>query len=243
MTRTSPEVFLSYRRSDSAGYSGRLYDGLEQLFGKERIFKDLEAIPSGSNVDQAIQSGIGRADAVLITIGPDWTEPGTDSRPRLFADQDYVRLEVLTALELEKKVIPVLVGGAAMPSEEQIPADLRPLLNINAHELSDARWNYDLAQLAAELTGEEPELMLLRLTGGRPRFDRKPIVALALLVAGLFLEPGTSAVVAVIAGLLCGVALARVRQRKARGAWVAWLGLGGAAVFLVVFLTIWFRGL
>ncbi len=38
-------VFVSYRRDDSAGHAGRLFDRLEDHFGSDQIFLDVELEP------------------------------------------------------------------------------------------------------------------------------------------------------------------------------------------------------
>src|SRR5262245_34203605 len=41
------QVFISYRRDDSAGIAGRIYDRLIQEFGRNAVFKDVDSIPLG----------------------------------------------------------------------------------------------------------------------------------------------------------------------------------------------------
>jgi len=40
-------IFISYRRDDSAASAGRLYDRLAHHFGKEQVFRDLDALAPG----------------------------------------------------------------------------------------------------------------------------------------------------------------------------------------------------
>jgi hypothetical protein len=42
-------IFISYRREDSSGYAGRLFDILSIHFGKENIYMDLDTIKGGDN--------------------------------------------------------------------------------------------------------------------------------------------------------------------------------------------------
>jgi hypothetical protein len=48
-------------------------------------------------------------------------------------------------------VIPLLIDGAAMPSEAQLPEPLRPLARRNALELDNARFSADMARLTTTL--------------------------------------------------------------------------------------------
>jgi hypothetical protein len=40
----SPAIFISYRREDSVGHAGRLYDRLAEHFGKENIYRDIDTM-------------------------------------------------------------------------------------------------------------------------------------------------------------------------------------------------------
>ena len=62
-----------------------------------------------------------------------------------------LRREIAAALARGILVIPVLVEGAAMPSEHKLPSDIAPLARRNALELSDTRWDYDVDRLQQAL--------------------------------------------------------------------------------------------
>ena len=91
---------------------------------------------------------------MLVLIGPSWlASPGIDGQPRLSNPQDLVRHEVSTGLKLDRKVIPVLVDGASMPAEGQLPEVLSALSRRNAVELSDSRWDNGLGKLLRAIRG------------------------------------------------------------------------------------------
>jgi hypothetical protein len=149
-------IFLSYRRDDSAGHAGRLTDVLEAAFGKDAVFQDVEAIAPGTDFVDAIDKAIGRCQAVLALIGPDWIGArDTHGNRRLDSDSDFVRMEIVRALERGIRVVPVLVGGAKMPSQVELPPPLRPLARLQAFEISDGRWAYDAGQLVTALGGRQ----------------------------------------------------------------------------------------
>jgi TIR domain len=142
-------VFLSYRRSDTGGYAGRLADALEVRFGKGSVFQDVAAIAPGSNFVDAINAAVARCGVLIVLIGDTWlTEKDAGGRERLADPEDFVRLEVASALRQGRPVLPVLVEGAAMPTETSLPPELRTLAQLQALELSDSRWEYDAERLA-----------------------------------------------------------------------------------------------
>jgi hypothetical protein len=152
-------VFVSYRRDDSQGYAGRIAEDLGRRFGPERVFSDVE-IPFGSTFGDVLRRAIAASDAVLVVIGRRWIEPRGDGRaPRLFDADDWVRLEIEAALAQDKALVPVLVGGATMPSAAALPDSIRRLTQRQAAWLDDRHWDADLAALAARLSELVPTLV------------------------------------------------------------------------------------
>ena len=145
-------IFISYRRSDSAGESGRLSDDLIVRFGTSHIFMDVDAIQPGIDFRKAIRENVGKCRVLLAVMGPDWLEArGKDGSRRLDSENDYVRLEIATALGREVPVVPVLVRGARIPKADQLPEDLRELAYRNSVELTHARWKSDVQVLGHAL--------------------------------------------------------------------------------------------
>jgi hypothetical protein len=147
------EIFLSYRRADSASATGRLADRLEQHYGPARIFKDHVSIVAGDDFAAAIRRAVEASTVILVVIGPDWIDATLASGARRLDDpQDWVRLEIEFAFEANLPVVPVLVEGATMPTAGQLPASLEALARCQAVELSETRWRYDAERLIGALT-------------------------------------------------------------------------------------------
>ncbi len=179
-----PVIFLSYRRADTGGYAGRLAESLERRFGRGSVFQDVEAIAPGSDFAQAIAAAIARCQVVLVLLGDTWlTERDAHGRPRLEDPQDFVRLEVASALQAGTPVLPVLVEGGRMPAANELPSDLRHLARLQALELSDTRWEYDVERLANAVR---------RITGSGPAPGRRR----RLLFAGAGIVAAVAAAVA-----------------------------------------------
>lgn len=173
------EVFISYRREDAGGHAGRLEDGLERAFGPGSAFRDVVDLRPGEDYLEVLTRRVAESVAVLVVIGPRWLSAERDGQRRLEREDDVVRQEVEVALASGKPVIPVLVGGAAMPEAIMLPPTMAGLARLQAVSLSEAGWNADLQRLAAVLA---PLLAQPRLPGRRPWL----VAALAVAVlAGL----------------------------------------------------------
>src|SRR5271165_7000095 len=141
-------IYISYRRTESAAYAGRLFDHLSQHFGPGSVFMDIQGgITRGQEFPRAIESALNACNVALVVIGSTWATSGKDGRRRLDDPEDWVRLEVAAALRRNVLVVPVLVEGARLPDPTCLPEELRPLCQRHACELSDLRWAFDVGEL------------------------------------------------------------------------------------------------
>jgi hypothetical protein len=148
MTAHPTRVFISYRRDDAAGYAGRLEEALERRFGRGSVFRDVLDIPPGADFAAAIRARLAQAQAVVVLIGPRWAGGNEPGARRIDDPADFVRLEVVLALESGVPVLPLLLPGATLPAEALLPLPLQPLLRRQALGLSDAHWDADMNRLA-----------------------------------------------------------------------------------------------
>jgi hypothetical protein len=162
-------VFISYRREDSGGYAGRIYDRLTSRLGRENVFFDVDAIPPGRDFVDVLSDRVGKCDALLAVIGKHWVA-STDgqNRRRLDDPNDFVRIEIEAALQRDVPVIPVLVDGAPMPQPGELPDSLKKLTRRQAIEISLTRFDSDAERLTDALSQLEDELRRRDSAGGDP---------------------------------------------------------------------------
>ena len=243
-----PGVFICYRRQDSAGEALRVYTLLSAKLGEDRVFMDI-TIPPAEDFVEWIEKKIGAAGVVIPIIGRGWlaVDP-TTGRRRIDDEKDILRNEIVGPLERGLAVLPVLVDGAQMPEEADLPSDLTRLARKELALRTDAYWsasNERLVERVTDLLGETPP----------PRPPPQPsqrvpwsvlatgLSGVALLVAGLVVlrdsyitphfffmpvAPGIFTAVAPL-GVLAGTLLAVARvswERKAE-----WLDVGLLAGF------------
>jgi len=177
-----PRIFISYRRSDSGTFTGRIHDRLSTSFGAGNVFRDVYDIPAGRDFRTAISKEVGRADVCLVIIGPAWVNiTDAQGQPRLDDPKDFVRIEVETALHNPKTlVIPVLVDGAVMPVAEELPSSLEELTYRNAVQVrTDPDFPHDMEVLVQQLKRSKAQRRMALLW--------LPTLLLLLLVPGFFL--------------------------------------------------------
>ena len=144
-------IFLNYRREDSQGEAGRLYDSLREHFSSKELFMDVDAIEPGLDFVDVLEGAVASCDVLLALMGRDWATVSIDGRRRLDNPSDFVRLEIAAALRRNVRVVPVLVHGTTMPPADALPDDLKALTRRAAIELSHTRWRSDVTSLVALL--------------------------------------------------------------------------------------------
>src|SRR6266545_2181592 len=145
-------IFLNYRRDETSGHAGRLFDVLAARFGNDHVFMDIDRIEPGLDFADVISEAVASCDVFIALIGSRWlTSADAKGRPRLENPEDFIRLELEAALELDVRLIPALVQNAQMPSSDELPETLRPYARRHAVELSDTRWTFDIGKLIETL--------------------------------------------------------------------------------------------
>jgi tetratricopeptide (TPR) repeat protein len=146
------KIFINYRRDDSIGMAGRLHDRLAQTFGRDNIFMDVDHIPVGAEFVTHINNQVAACNVLLVLIGPDWIRlKDKAGHRRLHKPDDFVAIEIAAALTRNIRVIPVLVDGARMPQESELPDTLKPLVRRQAAEARHAHFGTDADALIARM--------------------------------------------------------------------------------------------
>ena len=148
----SGQIFISYRRGESRWSARSMYDRLAAHFDRKQIFIDVDTLKPGVDFVEAIERSVGSCDVLIAVIGAYWVDAADEQGyRRLDNPEDFVRMEIATALRREIRVIPVLIDGASMPKMAELPDDLKPLVRRNALPLSDTRFDDDCRRLVATI--------------------------------------------------------------------------------------------
>ena len=145
----SPDVFISYRRDDSADITGRIFDRLVQRYTKVKIFKDVDSMPLGVDFRDYIKSVLDSCSVCLVVMGPNWlgSRDAQESR-RIDEPRDYMRVEIESALENGIPVIPVFVSATSMPPEDELPESISALAFRHGMEVRrDPEFHTDVNRL------------------------------------------------------------------------------------------------
>jgi adenylate cyclase len=170
-----PKIVISYRRRDSEAMTGRIFDRLVAHYGRDAVFRDIDNIPAGIDFRAHITDVLVHCDILLAIVGPNWAGRSSRARrARIDDENDFVRIEVETALQRDIPVIPVLLASSKMPSADQVPEGLKAFVYRQAvlvdpgrdfeHHVDRLMREIDRISLRrSEATAPEPETEAPRL--------------------------------------------------------------------------------
>src|SRR5690349_8331450 len=146
-------LFISYRRTDTLAWAGRLFADLSKSFGPSQVFMDINGgIARGADFERVLTTALMGCDAMLCLVGPQWAAcKRSDGTRRLDVPDDWVRNEIATALRRNVPVVPILLGSAQLPSTTDLPEEMRGLVARQGADVSDTRWDYDVRRLVGDL--------------------------------------------------------------------------------------------
>ncbi|MBE1484999.1 toll/interleukin-1 receptor domain-containing protein [Plantactinospora soyae] len=145
------KVFISYRNSDDPSAAVLLARSIDERLGEGESFLDSKSIPLGVDFRPTLWGQLAKCVAMVVVIGPRWLVPDADGERRVDRTDDFVRQEIEFALQIGIPIIPVLVGGAAKPSDGVLPASLAALEHRQYLTLRHRSADRDLERLLDQL--------------------------------------------------------------------------------------------
>ncbi len=163
-------VLISFRRDDTASWATRIQQWMAAGHGAEDWHLELRSVPESSGPGTG--GRMAGLDAVVALIGPRWLDGG--------GPDERVAAELAAAMRAGVDVVPVLVDGAGMPQDEELPPELRNLVAYPALHMGGATFEHDLGRLAERVAPEPEPATPASTQGSRARLI--VLIAAALLV-------------------------------------------------------------
>lgn len=205
MSNLPGTIFINYRKDDSRWNALALYNELQKYFDKDQIFKDFNTILPGDDFVFSIENALRKCDVLLVIIGKTWLDIADEKgRRRLDDPDDFVRLEVSTALSRNIQVIPVLFDNVSMPRADDLPENMRMLYRRQFVQIDNTRFEDDVRNLAEAINKVLPDGQVRILPENndndvRRRDDEKPIKKKKPSQP----KPSNNLVIAIVATIFC----------------------------------------
>ncbi|MEQ1696156.1 MAG: SUMF1/EgtB/PvdO family nonheme iron enzyme [Hyphomicrobiaceae bacterium] len=145
------EIFISYRRSDSAHAAARLQLELQRIFGEESVFLDVTSLRVGGHYPAILQRELDRCQILILVIGPNKLDA-----QRLHESDDLIRheLEVVLARD-DVLIVPVLLDATTMPDTSALPRSIDVVTEFQAHRLIHDHFSDGVKTLAEKILRKE----------------------------------------------------------------------------------------
>jgi hypothetical protein len=142
------KVFISYRRGDTQSFVRRLHKELSSVFPDEGVFLDEGGIDAGNDYVEVLRKEIKNAYVFLPVIGKKWLKAhGDDGKPRIHEKDDVLRHEIALALKEEITIIPILFQNARMPTESDLPLEIRELARFQGVHIGHSSFDDDIQDI------------------------------------------------------------------------------------------------
>ena len=146
------KIFLCYRSGDDAYAAALLDEKLSDVIGRQNVFRASRSVKPGESYSEAIMTALEVCDTVLVVIGPTWREhidKSGDHEPS--TQDDWVRIEIATALRHGKQVIPLLLSRTPRLTAHDLPQDISDMAYKQYLKFEHRNMDMDLARLMAAL--------------------------------------------------------------------------------------------
>lgn len=201
------KLFISYRHGDAAHAAQRVRACMQAKFGDDAVFIDRE-IPAGSDWAAYLKERLQESTDVIVLVGDAFLRDLRRGAAREGGEQDWLKFEIRTAIEQNKRIFPVLIGSLDMPGPSKLPEEIRQLASQQAVFAREPAFDAAMAALARSIAEKHGwiEPLAQAAAAARPatiELARAATVTL-LAFAGLALTWITGRVIEWLAGMPAG---------------------------------------
>jgi len=139
-----PLIFVNYRGTDEAWAASAVWRVWAEHVGEHRVFLDSRSIRPGQPFDEELLNAVKASAVLLAVIGRQWYGVQPGGRQLIDDEGDWVRREIVHAIQHDVHVIPVLVDGSQLTARE-LPDDLRAIVKFQYRRISHRSSDSDLA--------------------------------------------------------------------------------------------------
>jgi hypothetical protein len=153
--KDSYKIFISYEREDASGWAGIIYQQLKEGYGEGLVFKDEEETRTGTDWPPRLARLVRKCKAFVLIVGLDWNDARVIGK--LNDPNSWVHQEIVMAVDAQKKIFPVVVEGAVVPTKEKVPEKISQALGLHHlrfNRQNSKRWPEDIERLCMDIEAQ-----------------------------------------------------------------------------------------
>jgi len=113
---------------------------------------------------QKIKTQIEGCDVLIVVVCADPSPPEEDISAYNLIDNEQIRFEIISAMNQDILIVPILIDDAKLPEKNNVPGALKKLLDCRLHHLRTVFWAEDIENLHEHL---EEELSFIKEVKGK----------------------------------------------------------------------------
>ena len=113
---------------------------------------------------QKIKTQIEGCDVLIVVVCADPSTPEEDISAYNLIDNEQIRFEIISAMNQDILIVPILIDDAKLPEKNNVPGALKKLLDCRFHHLRTVFWSEDIENLLEHL---EEELSFIKEVKGK----------------------------------------------------------------------------
>ena len=113
---------------------------------------------------QKIKTQIEGCDVLIVVVCADPSPPEEDISAYNLIDNEQIRFEIISAMNQDILIVPILIDDAKLPEKNNVPGALKKLLDCRFHHLRTVFWSEDIENFLEHL---EEELSFIKEVKGK----------------------------------------------------------------------------
>ena len=93
---------------------------------------------------QKIRAKIEGCDVLIVVVCADPSPPEDDISAYNLIDNEQIRFEIISAMNQDILIVPILIDDAKLPEKNNVPGALKKLLDCRFHHLPTVFWSEDI---------------------------------------------------------------------------------------------------
>ncbi|QIH75184.1 TIR domain-containing protein [Macrococcoides canis] len=139
------DIFISYRREDGVEYAEELVRLLKNKGC--RVFFDKDNLKIGDEYPLELEKSLNSCQDIVLIISKSYFGKNKVGKARIFVEDDWVRREIKVAIDLKKKILPIVIDEGIDPYSLNLPDEINHIKNLQFENIDKNQLNNNIEKL------------------------------------------------------------------------------------------------